>query len=115
MAETIYVDVPDDEEVDLAEYFQEQLDSNELCRALDFDVAGGDSRTSIDGISVDAVEVNGNYVHVTCSIEWSIYFGCDDMNTADVDEQVISGVRDGDCWAFEVHVAPEPRSTHEEF
>lgn len=115
MAEFIRIPVPaeydeDPDDFDLNEYvegFIHDDGSGMLGAALDFgaDLAD-DSRITLSAIQVEDVAVMGDLISVECSVEYSAYYGCDDMDGAFEGEATATGRREGAEWVFPVYVRP---------
>lgn len=114
MSSHIEIEVPDDEDVILVEYFQEQIEG-EFRTAMDFGVAKFDDRAQLDDIQVADVVLMDDMIEVTYDVKFSAYYGCRDMDYVDTDERTIRGRCVGNAWVFSRHVSPPPRSTDEEF
>ena len=99
---------------DLVSYFNAQLEG-EFAQAIDWSVWEFDERAQVDELAVVGVQVDGLTVQVTYEIQFSAYYGCSDMDYADVDERVIHGVQVGPDWQFQRHVPVPPRTPFEEF
>lgn len=119
MPSVIRIPIPEDTSEDaLQDYFRPLVEDNhegrpgKLRPALDLDL--DDDRATVYLISLESVEVVGDTVHVSFSLEFSAYHGCRDMNYQDSDWRDIKGTRDGSDWVFPVYVSPAPLAPNEE-
>lgn len=105
-------DLPEDE---WKEYLQDNI--NEFEDALDKSagVEPHDPRLNIHGITIESVTIRDDEVFIDYSVNWSIYYGCDDQNSSGDEENSVSAARRGNVLTFERHVYPEPRSTSDEY
>ncbi|MEJ8675537.1 hypothetical protein [Chromobacterium amazonense] len=89
---------------------------DEFCRAMDLDASCYDERATLDQTTITDVEIDQDTVSIWYEFSYSAYYGCRDMNLAGTsDGDTIIGTRKGCALTFETFIAPEPRSTFEEF
>jgi len=111
-SKTLLFEVPDYlEEDEIEQYFRDNVD--ELMPAFDLEL--DDDRAQVDEVSIENLELSKDRVDIEYLVEYSAYYGCRDMNYADEDQRVVSGIRDGRRFEFEIFVPPPRRSTYEEF
>lgn len=90
-------------------------DESDFSDALDHDVSYIDRRAQVYSIRITDVDINGSQISVTYELEYSIYNGCKDMDVQDAVELHVFGELTDEGWAFDQHVPPPKRTTHEEF
>lgn len=99
---------------DLVAYFQSHLLST-LSSVIDTGLDEFDERAQIDEVEVIEVEQDSDEISVTYEISFSAYYGCQDKNYSDLTQRTIHGRRSGMEWIFHLYVAPQKRSTLNEF
>lgn len=115
MSTPIVFEIPSDlHEDDWKEYLSAHL--HEFDDALDKSVGVDpwDARLTIDGVTVDTLEIWEDKVFVNYTVSWSFYAGCEDANGAGDEEHFVAAHRQGSVLTFERHIPPT-RSTFEEF
>lgn len=80
-----------------------------------FDLELPDDRAELDDVTLDEVEVFEDAILIDYRVEYSVYYGCKDMNYAGDDVRLVEGKRKGATLEFDQFVPPEPRTTFEEF
>lgn len=112
MTKTFIIEVPGYlEEDEIEGYFRDNID--DLRPAMDLELE--DDRAQVDEIGIENFEMSDDSVHIEYEIQYSAYYGCKDINYADVDQRVVSGRRNGRSFEFNVFVPPPRRSTYEEY
>ena len=119
MAKEIRISIPANTSIPMLEdYFRELIEDDhegnpgQLREALDLDVPH--PRATVDSITLESVEFDGQSVQVHYGFEHSAYNGCADMGYQDDDLRCIEGKRDGNVWIFTEHVSPTPLAPNEE-
>ena len=102
--------LPDDM---VEDFLREKIE--DLYPAMDLEVQDLDDRATLDNVEIEAVTIDGGQVTVDYRVDYSAYYGCRDLNYGDDDDRSIEGRRTGDRIEFDEFVAPERRSTHDEF
>ena len=119
MTSEIRIPIPQDLEEDaLKAYFQQKINSGsgvagKLIAALDLDL--DDDRATVDEVEIEEVACFEDEVVIQYTVNFSAYYGCSDQDYADEDCRTVTGQRYEDCWVFQIHISPEPRSTRDEF
>ena len=112
VGKTLTIEVPDYlDEGQIEDYFRENFD--DLMSALDLEL--DDDRAQIDEIGIESFELSEDSVRIEYVIQYSAYYGCDDMNYEDEDQRVVTGRRSRRNFEFDVFMPPPPRSTFEEY
>lgn len=110
----IELEIPSDLETEdeIKDFLEEN--KNDYYGAMDFsDVP---DRGNVDNVEIEEIQFDEKGVTIEYRYEWSVYYGCDDMDKADTEDGlVIEGKREGSKFIFEEFVNPEKRSTFEEF
>lgn len=73
-----------------------------------------DARATVDDITVEDVEIEGDVVTVHYQYTWSSYSGCKDMQSGDTKWEAVSGCREGNVIRFGRYIEPERQAPNEE-
>lgn len=111
MNNIITIDVPDElTDAEIEDYFRDNI--NDLRSAMNLEL--DDDRAGIDHIEVEHFWLSNDSVHIDYKIEYSAYYGCEDMNYSNEDQRAVSGRRNGCVFEFDIFVPPPERSTLDE-
>lgn len=115
MGKEIILELPDDaDNEEIESFIRESVD--EFRDALDLALEEFDSRATLDEIIIDDVSIGADTIGIVFRVEYSVYYGCRDMDGSDVsDERYVGAERRGRRIVFQEHVYPERPTTYEEF
>ena len=111
----VIVEIPNfvTDDIQLADWLKENQDEYYL--ALEIDASQFSDRAVIDDIRITEIKVDADLVTVHYEFDYSSYYGCDDMNSADTEYDLnIVGERVSNTIVFDKFKVKEKRSTYDE-
>ncbi|APP83836.1 hypothetical protein ABQZ99_015060 [Xanthomonas hortorum pv. vitians] len=100
-------------ENEIKSYIAENITS--LYPAMDLIVDDHDDRANLDDVVIKEIHLSESDVDIEYDVEFSAYHGCKDQNYADSDQREINGDRTESELIFKKFIAPQKRTTFEEF